>query len=428
MLVSTILGSLLGLGLARLRFRGRGATETLLLVPMVTPEIVMGLALLLFFLQLFDAHGSLAQLWVAHITFCISYVAVVVRARAASMNPQLEEAARDLGASAWGAFRYVTLPLILPAVIAGALLAFSLSFDDYVVTTFNSGVGGSTLPLYIYGKIKFGVTPEINAISTIIVAVTALAILAAWRLGAFRGEAAGRSSDGGRRRPRPDAVSRGVAASRPGGRTGTRGASPAPRGRRTAGDVALEGVRLAVLRRRDVVAEPDRPRRVDAVVGIAVDRHQVERVDARLLVRVAAGDPALRPRAALLQLADVPVLAVRQVPERDRVGRVEAGHRDRRRARTATRQTIRVWSGAGRLQAVDEQVVGVDREERRSARPGSSRSGARRPASSRPSPAGRRDARRRSPSSRRSRRAPSSRPATARSARSRRRGRTASAC
>ncbi len=104
------------------------------------------------------------------------------------MNPALEEAARDLGASAWGAFRYVTLPLIAPAVLAGGLLAFSLSFDDYVVTTFNAGVGGSTLPLYIYSKVKFGVTPEINAISTIVVALTALAILAAWRLGAFRGE------------------------------------------------------------------------------------------------------------------------------------------------------------------------------------------------------------------------------------------------
>jgi spermidine/putrescine transport system permease protein len=188
-LLSTVLGSLLGLGLARIRFRGRTATETLLLVPMVTPEIVMGLSLLLFFLQLFDGRGSIAQLWVAHVTFCISYVAVVVRARAANMNPALEEAARDLGASAFGAFRYVTLPLIAPAVLAGALLAFSLSFDDYVVTTFNAGVGSSTLPLYIYSKVKFGVTPEINAISTIIVAGTALAILAAWRLGAFRGEA-----------------------------------------------------------------------------------------------------------------------------------------------------------------------------------------------------------------------------------------------
>jgi len=184
-LISTVLGALLGLGLARLRFRGRGATEVLLLVPMVTPEIVMGLSLLLFFLQLFDAHGSLVQLWVAHITFCISYVAVVVRARAANMDPALEEAARDLGATAWGAFRHVTLPLIAPAVVAGAMLAFSLSFDDYVVTTFNAGVGSSTLPLYIYGRIKFGVTPEINAISTIVVALTAVAILIGWRAGAF---------------------------------------------------------------------------------------------------------------------------------------------------------------------------------------------------------------------------------------------------
>jgi len=194
-IVSTVIGSLLGLGLARLKFRGRGATETLLLIPMLTPEIVMGLSLLLFFLQLFDAHGSLAQLWIAHITFCVSYVAVVVRARAANMDPRLEEAARDLGASAWGAFVHVTLPLILPAVVASGLRAFSLSFDSYFVTTFNSGVGSSTLPLYIYGKIKFGVTPEINAISTIIVAVTAIAILIAWRAGAF---------DSGPRRPVAD--------------------------------------------------------------------------------------------------------------------------------------------------------------------------------------------------------------------------------
>lgn len=185
-LVSTILGASLGLALARQRFRGRDAAETLLLIPMVTPEIVMGLSLLLFFLQLFDGRGGFWQLSIAHVTFCISYVAIVVRARAANMNPALEEVARDLGASAVGAFRFVTLPLIAPAVLAGALLAFSLSFDDYVVTTFNSGVGTSTLPLYIYGKVKFGVTPEINAISTIIVALVAVAILIAWRLGAFQ--------------------------------------------------------------------------------------------------------------------------------------------------------------------------------------------------------------------------------------------------
>ncbi len=185
-LVSTVLGTLLGLALARRRFRGKTATETLLLVPMVTPEIVMGLSLLIFFFTAVNGRGGFWQLSIAHITFCVSYVAIVVRARAAGMDPRLEEAARDLGATALGAFRYVTLPLIAPAVISGALLAFALSFDDYVVTTFNAGVGSSTLPLYIYGKVKFGVTPEINAISTIIVAVTAIVILAAWRINTRR--------------------------------------------------------------------------------------------------------------------------------------------------------------------------------------------------------------------------------------------------
>jgi spermidine/putrescine transport system permease protein len=187
-LISTVLGTLLGLGLARLKFRGHGATETLVLVPMVTPEIVMGLSLLLFFVALFDSHGSFAQLSIAHITFCVSFVAITVRSRAAGMNPQLEEAARDLGASQWGAFRLVTLPLIAPGILAGALLALSLSIDDYVVSAFNSGIGTTTLPLYIYSAIKFGVSPEINAISTIVVAVTAIAILVAWRVGAFRTE------------------------------------------------------------------------------------------------------------------------------------------------------------------------------------------------------------------------------------------------
>jgi spermidine/putrescine transport system permease protein len=186
--VSVVLGSLLGLALARIPYRGRGATETLILLTMVTPEIVLGLSLLIFFLALFDAHGSFGQLVVAHVTFCIGYVAITVRARAAGMSRELEEAARDLGANAVGAFWHVTLPLIAPGIAAGAMLAFALSFDDYVVTTFNAGVGSSTLPLYIYGRIKFGVTPEINAISTIIVAVTALGILIAWRAGAFRGE------------------------------------------------------------------------------------------------------------------------------------------------------------------------------------------------------------------------------------------------
>ncbi len=185
-LCATILGSLLGLGLARLRFRGSGSTETLILLPMVTPEIIMGISLLIFFYQAIGGVGSVLQIVIAHITFCISYVAVTVRARAIGMDARLEEAARDLGATALGAFRYVTLPLIMPAVLAGAMLAFALSFDDLVVTSFNAGVGSTTLPIFIYSSIKFGVTPQINAISTIIVAVVSIALFIAWRLGAFR--------------------------------------------------------------------------------------------------------------------------------------------------------------------------------------------------------------------------------------------------
>ena len=114
------------------------------------------------------------------------YVAITVRARAASLDPRLEEAARDLGASAVGAFRHVTLPLLAPAIAAGAMLALALSFDDLVVTSFNTGVGSTTLPVQIYSAIRFGVTPSVNAISTIIVAVVSIALLIAWRLGAFR--------------------------------------------------------------------------------------------------------------------------------------------------------------------------------------------------------------------------------------------------
>lgn len=179
-LVTTILGTLLGLGLARLRnSRASGVSDTLILLPMVTPEIVMGISLLLFFGLLFRANGSLAQIAIAHIAFSISYVAILVRSRAVSLDPRMEEAARDLGAGPRQAFFHVTLPLIAPAVAAGALLAFALSFDDLIITSFNAGVGSSTLPLYIYSRVKFGVTPEINAISTIVVVGTGIAVLLA---------------------------------------------------------------------------------------------------------------------------------------------------------------------------------------------------------------------------------------------------------
>jgi spermidine/putrescine transport system permease protein len=180
---TTALGTLLGLGLARMqRRRAAAALDTLILLPMVTPEIVMGISLLLFFGLVFAANGSMWQIAIAHIAFSISYVAILVRARAISLDPRMEEAARDLGATARQTFRYVTLPLIGPAVAAGALLAFALSFDDLIITTFNAGVGSSTLPVFIYSRIRFGVTPEINAISTIVVIGTAIAVLLATRI------------------------------------------------------------------------------------------------------------------------------------------------------------------------------------------------------------------------------------------------------
>jgi spermidine/putrescine transport system permease protein len=185
--VTTFLGTLLGLGLARLRSRAvAGIADTLILLPMVTPEVVMGISLLLFFAMLFNANGSIWQVAIAHIAFSISYVAIIVRARAVSLDPRMEEAARDLGANATGAFVHVTLPLLAPAVAAGALVSFALSFDDLIITSFNTGVGSSTLPLYIYSRIRFGITPEINAISTLVVLGTALGILVAMQVGSRR--------------------------------------------------------------------------------------------------------------------------------------------------------------------------------------------------------------------------------------------------
>jgi ABC-type spermidine/putrescine transport system permease subunit II len=184
---TTILGTLLGLGLARLRSRtASGFADTLILLPMVTPEVVMGISLLLFFAMLFNANGSIWQVAIAHIAFSISYVAIIVRARAVSLDPRMEEAARDLGATATGAFIHVTLPLLAPAVAAGALVSFALSFDDLIITSFNTGVGSSTLPLYIYSRIRFGITPEINAISTLVVVGTAIAILVVMQVSARR--------------------------------------------------------------------------------------------------------------------------------------------------------------------------------------------------------------------------------------------------
>jgi spermidine/putrescine transport system permease protein len=179
--VATVLGTLAALALGRYEIRGRWATEGLLMLPVVVPEIVLGAALVAFF-GVARMRLSLSTVMIAHVVFSVSYVAIVVRARLAGLDPALEEAARDLGAGPFETFRRVTLPLLAPGIVASALLVFTLSIDDYVVTSFVAGVGATTLPLHIYSMLKVGVTPEINAVSTLLLAVTVALVATAQRL------------------------------------------------------------------------------------------------------------------------------------------------------------------------------------------------------------------------------------------------------
>lgn len=183
--ISTILGTMIAMSLARSQFPGKKLVNGLLFLPIVIPEITQGVSLAIFFKLVFDfvdnttgAHWTpgFGTIIIGHVVFNISYVAIVVRARMANMNPRLEEAAHDLGANNWQTFVRVTLPLIMPGVIAGALLAFTLSLDDFVVTFFTSGVGTTTLPVFVYGLLKTSVTPEINAISTLMLIVSTVLV------------------------------------------------------------------------------------------------------------------------------------------------------------------------------------------------------------------------------------------------------------
>ncbi len=164
--ISTVLGTLGAMALERYRFRGKLGFDATMYLPIIIPDIVMALSTLLFFV-LVAVPLSRYTILVAHVAFNISFVAVVVRGRLAEMDKGLEEAAADLGASAWTTFRRVTLPLLMPAIVSAALLAFTLSLDDFVITFFVSGPGSTTLPVRVYSMIKFGVTPEVNAISTL---------------------------------------------------------------------------------------------------------------------------------------------------------------------------------------------------------------------------------------------------------------------
>ncbi len=176
--VSTVLGTMAGVALYRQRSR---LLSVLVLAPIAIPEILMGVSLLIFFVLLNFTLG-LVSVALAHIAFCIGFVAIVVRARLAGMDELLTEAARDCGASPWNAFRYITLPLIMPGVIAGALMAFTLSIDDFVITFFTAGAGTVTLPLQIYSMIKIAVTPEVNAVSSLLMLLTLALIIVASRL------------------------------------------------------------------------------------------------------------------------------------------------------------------------------------------------------------------------------------------------------
>jgi ABC-type spermidine/putrescine transport system permease subunit II len=179
--IACVLGTLVALALGRHRFRGEGFTRGLLYLPVIIPEIVLGAALVTFF-GVLAFHLSLLTVLIAHVVFCVSYVAIVVRARLSGFDRSLEEAALDLGAPPLATFRRVTLPLIAPGIVAGALLSFTISIDDYVVTSFVAGVGATTLPLQIYSMLKVGVTPEVNAVSTLLLAVTVVLIVIAQRL------------------------------------------------------------------------------------------------------------------------------------------------------------------------------------------------------------------------------------------------------
>ena len=178
--LATVLGTMAGIAMHRYRSK---ILPFMVLTPIAMPEILLGVALLIFFISTFGAESlSLATVIVAHTTFCIGFVAIIVRARLAGMDESIFEAARDLGATPWQTFRLVTLPLIRPGIIAGALMAFTLSIDDFVITFFTAGAGVPTLPLTIYTMIKIAVTPEVNALSTLLMLITLTMIVIASRI------------------------------------------------------------------------------------------------------------------------------------------------------------------------------------------------------------------------------------------------------
>jgi spermidine/putrescine transport system permease protein len=179
--VSTIIGTMAALAMHKYHFRWKMLWNGIIYMPVIIPEIVVGVSLLSFFALLKIALG-IGTITIAHIAFCISYVIIVVRARLHGFDQSLEEASMDLGANRYKTFFYVTLPIIAPGIISSALLCFTLSIDDFVITFFTQGPNSTTLPVKIYSMVKFGVSPVVNAISTLFLIVTAIAVVLITRL------------------------------------------------------------------------------------------------------------------------------------------------------------------------------------------------------------------------------------------------------
>lgn len=176
-LIATLLGSMIAFGLVRYRFRGRGTTNLLIFLPMATPEVVMGASLLALFLNMRFPLG-MGTVLVAHIMFIISFVVVTVKARLQGLDPRLEEASRDLYASPRATFRYVTFPLVLPGILGAALLGFSLSFDDFIISFFNAGTL-VTFPIFIWGAAQRGIPVQVNALASLVFIIALVIVLGA---------------------------------------------------------------------------------------------------------------------------------------------------------------------------------------------------------------------------------------------------------
>lgn len=180
--VSTVFATMAALAMAGRQFKGQGVVSGMLGLPLLVPEIVTAVASLLFFLAL-GLDLGLHTVMLAHIVFCIPFAYMPIRARLAGMDPRLVEAAADLYASPWHAFRRVTLPLLMPGIISGAMLAFIVSLDDFVITFFVAGPGATTLPVYIFGMVRMGITPEVNALAALLLTASMGFVGLSWWIG-----------------------------------------------------------------------------------------------------------------------------------------------------------------------------------------------------------------------------------------------------